>query len=106
METSPEDFKIKSLATDKDALILIGISVVLAVLLVMGLALLSEAQWERLVSRSKILYAAGLAVVPAVIAIWQRYKLRRDAVRGLGQASTTVVTPYPASVVRAPKGDA
>lgn len=91
MNTSADDFKIKALLRDKDALLLIGLSLLLAVLLVLGLALMSEEQWNRLVQRSNILWAAALAALPTLLAIWQRYQLRRDAVRGLGQASSPLV---------------
>jgi hypothetical protein len=111
MNTTPDDFKIKALVKDKDALLLIGLSILLGVLIVLGLALLSDAQWERLVTRSKVLYAAALAAIPAVLALYARFKLREAAVRSLGQASSPLVhneqkvgpvQTEPASVVRAP----
>lgn len=92
MNTTPETFKIKALAKDKDALVLLGISLVLVLLLLSGLAFLSDAQWERLVSRSKLLWAAALAAVPALIALYARFKLREAAVTAMGAAATTVTT--------------
>ncbi len=96
---NPEDFKIKELSKDKDALILIGLSVLLMFGLATGLAFLPDDAWDRLVSRSSVLWAAGLAILPTVVAIWQRYKLRQAAVQGYGVASQptthTMVYNYP-----------
>lgn len=110
MNTTPDDFRIKALLKDKDALILIGLSLLLGVLIVAGLALLTDAQWQRLVDRSKLLYAAAIAVVPTLLAIYARYRLREAAVRSLGQATSPLVhneqkVDVPASVARQPHTD-
>ncbi len=96
MNTTTDDFKIKALVRDKDALLLIGMSAVLALAILLGLALLSDAQWNRLVERSKLLWAAGLAIVPALVAIYSRFRLREAAVRSLGAATQPTTTTEPA----------
>jgi len=95
MDTSPEDFRIKDLRKDKDALVLIGVSLAIGLLVVIGLAFLPDTAWDRLVERSKLLWVAGIALVPTLMAISNRYRLRRGAVDALGQAafSPTIVAP-------------
>ncbi len=107
MNTSTEDFRIKSLAKDKDALLLIGLSILLAVLIVLGLALMTDAQWNRLVGRSHILWAAALAALPTLLAIYARFKLREKAIEGLGVAAQpTVHTEQTVNTPAAPAGNA
>lgn len=91
METTPDDFRILPLRRDRDAYLLIGLALVIGVLVVVGLAFLPDAAWERLEERSKLLYGALVAVVPVLVLAWQRYRLRRDAVLGLGQAASAPI---------------
>lgn len=93
MDTSTDDFRIKDLGRDRDALILFGLSAVLVLLAVAGLVFLSDAQWDRLVNRSKILWVAGLAAVPTIVAIYQRYQLRRTSAKALGVAAAGAPLP-------------
>lgn len=105
MNTTTDDFRIKALLKDRDAMLLIGLSIVLVIMLVLGLALMSEEQWDRLVSRSHVLWAAALAALPTLLAVWQRYQLRRDAVRGLGEAARPTVHAEQTVHTDAPAGN-
>lgn len=105
MNTTTDDFRIKALLKDRDALLLIGLSIVLIILIVLGLALLSDNQWDRLVARSHVLWAAALAVIPTLLAIWQRYQLRRDSVQSLGMAASAPLTIDGVSIERVDDAD-
>lgn len=87
MDTTTDDFRILPLRRDRDALVLIGVSMVLVVMILAALAFLPDAAWSRLVERSNTLYAAGAALVPTVIAVWRRYKLREQAAHALAFAA-------------------
>lgn len=87
METTADDFRILSLRRDRDALLLIGVSLVLVVMMLAALAFLPDAAWSRLVDRSKAMYAVGVALLPTVIAVWRRYKLREQAAHALAFAA-------------------
>lgn len=88
METTTEDFRIQSLRRDRDAMLLIGLSIVLGLLVLVGLAFLPADAWDRLTERSELMWGVLVAVAPTVLVVWQRYKLRRDAVLGLGKAAS------------------
>lgn len=88
MDTKPDDFRILPLRCDRDALMLIALSVIAVVLVFVGLAFLPDEAWDRLESRSQLLWGALAAIAPALIAAWQRMSLRKEAVKALGKAAS------------------
>lgn len=92
METTTDDFRILPLKRDRDALMLIALAAIIALLVVIGLAFLPDAAWERLEERSKLLWGALAAAVPVIAVAWQRISLRRDAVKALGMAASAPLT--------------
>lgn len=90
MNTTTDDFRIKRLAEDRDALLLIGLAVIIALAVLVGLAFLPDAAWDRLKERSQLLWGAGLSVVPVLLLGWKRLELRKESVKALGQAASGV----------------
>ena len=88
METTTDDFRILPLKRDRDAFLLIGLAVVIAFVVIVGLAFLPDAAWDRLEERSKLLWGAGLSVVPVLVLGWKRLELRKESVKALGQAAS------------------
>lgn len=92
MDTTPDDFRIKPLREDRDALLLIGLALVIALLVLIGLAFLPDAAWERLQDRSKLLWGALVAAAPIMLVAYQRLGLRKEAVKALGKAASAPVS--------------
>lgn len=98
MQTDTDDFRIIPLKRDRDAYMLIGLAVVIAVFVIVGLAFLPDAAWHRLEERSKLLWGALVAVAPILLLAWKRLDLRKAGVKALGQAAsapTTTITTTP-----------
>ncbi|MBC7671900.1 MAG: hypothetical protein H7247_05715 [Polaromonas sp.] len=87
MDTTPEDFRILPIKRDAASLLLIGLAVVIALLMLVSLAFLPEAAWDRLQERSRLLWGAALAAAPILLVAWQRFSLRKAAVTALGRAA-------------------
>lgn len=77
-----DDFKVKPLWFDTEALVLIVLGVLLVVGTVVVLVFLPDALWDRLVERSKIMYAGLVGVVGILYATGRRVSLRREAIKG------------------------
>lgn len=97
MNPTTDDFRILPLKRDRDALILIALGVIVAALVVVGLAFLPDAAWERLEERSKLLWGALVAIAPIVMVAWQRLSLRKAAIKAMGTAASAPITINEAS---------
>lgn len=90
MSNDPDSYRILPIGRDRDALVGIGLSLVLVVGILATLAFLPDPAWERLVDRSKALYAVGASLIPALLVLSRRYKLRGDIVCAKAQSEFAV----------------
>ncbi len=98
MDTTPDtppslavdDFRIRQLRRDPDALLLILVGTVVFAAAFLVLAFLPDQAWERLTERVQLLWVAGAALIPICLAAKGRFDVRRDAAVALGVTAAAV----------------